>query len=329
MTVDYERGNFSVSQCLWNDGVAPQVVTISSPSNGTSAGDGNGSGQENKPAKKKVGTGLIIGVVVAVLVILAAAGAGLYFFLRRKRSPPPVELPALAPDIVVPVDHPTGQTPYEETQDPFLSRGHGSFPADKKPEFEMVPQELHHQRSELSTTTEIYQLADRDNREGNYHSEAQQMNSSRRVTTASELPGSAVLFELEADPVSPDARTRQLLPSPVPTFSSRHTTSTLSPTDVMLPVSPQSVAAARGQSRSPAQSDPMSWLAISPTNSMRRGFGAESPGAIPSELETHRPTDRGGTPSPVSRWFNRRDSRRGSSHTRGRSGGSLRELFSP
>ncbi|TVY17027.1 hypothetical protein LARI1_G006003 [Lachnellula arida] len=315
LTVDYERGNFSVSQCLWNDGAASQVVTISAPSNGTGSG---GSGSEHGPPavkKQGVSTGAIVGIVVAVLVLLAVGGALLWIFLqRRKRSPPPVELSAV-PTPTIAFDHPTGQTPYEEPHGPFSGRESAleSFPPDKKPEWEQIPpmphQDLHHQRSELATTTEIFQLADRDNREGTYNAEAERINSTRRATDTSELPASEVLFELEADPVAQAGRSRDILSSPAPTFSSRHTETTLSPTPTGLPVSPQSAAGARGQSRSPArsvQSEPMSWLAISPTSSPRHGFRtprAESPDPENQLLP------RGGSPSPRSRWFNTRGQR--------------------
>jgi hypothetical protein len=310
-------------------------VTISPPSNGTNGSGGSGSEQDRVPIKKQVSTGAIVGIVVAVLVLLALAGSLLYVFLRRrKRSQPPVELPALAPTIVV--DHPTGETLYGEPQDLFFGRAHDSFPPDKKPEWEPippVPQELHHQRSELSTATEIYQLAERDNREGTYDAEAERMNSSRRSTNTSELPGSAVLFELEADPVGRDARMRDLLSSPAPTFSSRHTESTLSPFDTPLPVSPQSVSAERSQSRSPVQSEPMSWLAITPTDSPRRGFRAQSPDIPISpepENQDQRPINSGGTPSPRSRWFNTRETGRPESpRVRDRFGSHIGDLYSP
>ncbi|TVY48733.1 hypothetical protein LOCC1_G002310 [Lachnellula occidentalis] len=314
LTVDYERGNFSVSQCLWNDGAASQVVTISAPSNGTNGSGGSGSEQEAQAVKKQgVSIGAIVGIVVAVLVLLAVGGALLWIFLRRrKRSLIPMELSAVAAPTIV-IDHPTGQTPYEEFQNPFSNRGavRNSFPPDKKTEWEPMPpmphQVLHHQRSELSTTTEIFQLADRDNREGTYDAEAERMNSTQRATNTPELPASSVLFELEADPVTYAERSRDLLSSPAPTFSSRHTETTLSPTTTGLPVSPQSAAVARGQGRSPAQSvqnEPMSWLAISPTDSS--GHGLRAPRAE-SPHPANQLLPRGGTPSPRSRWFNIRE----------------------
>jgi hypothetical protein len=311
-------------------------MTISSTSNVTHNGTGSGTGSagEHQSITKSVSTGAVVGIVVAVLVFLAVAGALIYVFVWRKRSPRPVELPA--PTIVL--DEIPDPDPEEATR--------YSFPPDKKPddlelgahplhhersELSTTPDrpELHHQRSELSTTSEIYQLAEHDNREGDYGTATEQMNSSRRGTTTSELPGSGFVFEMEGDPVTrgpTDNETRDLLSSPTPTFSSRVTDSTLSPSDAILPVSPQSVAA-RNQSRSPARSDTLnSWLAISPSNSLRRGNRASSPSIhispepgsrrgnrapsipISPEPEIQSRFNRTGSPTPLSRWHNNIDS---------------------
>ena len=316
MTVDYERGNFSVSQCLWNDGAASQVVTISAPSNGTNGNGGSESKQKSQAVKKPgVSTGAIVGIVVGFLVVLAVGGALLWIFLRlRKRPPPQIELSTVAAPSIV-SDHPTGQTPYEGPHDPFSDQGtaHDSFPPDKKPEWEQMPimphQVLHHQRSELANTTEIFQLADCDNREGTYDADTERMKSIRRAMNTSELPASSTLFELEADPVTQAGRSRDLLPSPAPTFASRYTETTLGPTTTGFPVSPQSAARARGRSQSPAhsvRSEPMTWLTISPADSTRRGLRtprAESPDPENQLLP------RDGTPSPRSRYFNTSEQR--------------------
>ncbi|TVY85460.1 hypothetical protein LSUE1_G000156 [Lachnellula suecica] len=346
LTVDYERGNFSVSQCLWNDGATPQVMTISSLSNSTNSGNGTGSGENQQSIKKQVGTGAIVGIVVAVLVILAIAGALAYVFLWRKRSPPPVELPAQT----IALEEVSGSDPEEGTR--------FSFPPDKKSDILPGTHPLDQERSELSTipdpasynsqqqrselpaTTEIFQLAERDNREGNYDDEAGLMNSSKKATATSELPGSEFRFELEADPVTNvapnETRSRDLLSSPAPTLSTRHSQSTIggdlqspddlrSPFDLVLPVSPQSVIAARGQSRSPAQSEQISWLAISPSNSLRHANRTPS---IPNTPVTERamPANAAASSGLNSRWFNTR--RADSPRTRDRTE-SLTNLYNP
>lgn len=76
LTVDWERHNFSVSQCNWALGGNKDIVSIISP---------NYTGENNIPASG-LSTGAIIGIVVGIgLVVIFAAGA-FYLWFRRRRQ---------------------------------------------------------------------------------------------------------------------------------------------------------------------------------------------------------------------------------------------------
>ena len=70
LTVDWERQNFSISECLFAENTQQNLVAIQSPSNKTNSG-GSSTGKT---------VGIAVGVVVGVLVIVAVIGA---IFWRR------------------------------------------------------------------------------------------------------------------------------------------------------------------------------------------------------------------------------------------------------
>ncbi|MCJ1450733.1 hypothetical protein MMC28_001067 [Mycoblastus sanguinarius] len=83
LTVDWERQNFSISQCVFSENAQQHLVAISSTSallnsssNSTSSGNSSSSGKT---------VGIAVGVTVGVLVILGAVGT--YFFLKRRHRP--------------------------------------------------------------------------------------------------------------------------------------------------------------------------------------------------------------------------------------------------
>ncbi|OBT68477.1 hypothetical protein VE03_02787 [Pseudogymnoascus sp. 23342-1-I1] len=90
LTVDYERGNFSVSQCSWVEGAVENVVAIASKvstvgSTDTTTGS---TGTAGSPASSKSGlsTGAIAGISVAAVVVVLALAISGYFFLKRQRQ---------------------------------------------------------------------------------------------------------------------------------------------------------------------------------------------------------------------------------------------------
>lgn len=72
LTVDWERQNFSISECLFTENMQQTLVAIQSPSDTPSSG-GSSTGRT---------VGIAVGVVVGVVVIAAAIGA----FLWKKRQ---------------------------------------------------------------------------------------------------------------------------------------------------------------------------------------------------------------------------------------------------
>ena len=73
LTVDWERRNFSISECLWAENM-PQILTaIQSPSDKTNSG-GSSTGKT---------VGIAVGVVVGVLLVIAAI-VGVYFWRKRE-----------------------------------------------------------------------------------------------------------------------------------------------------------------------------------------------------------------------------------------------------
>ncbi|KFZ06633.1 hypothetical protein V501_07227 [Pseudogymnoascus sp. VKM F-4519 (FW-2642)] len=92
LTVDYERGNFSVSSCSWVEGAAANVVTITSKDSTAVTSDTPSTtgttGTTGSPESTKSGlsTGAIAGISVAAVVVVLALAIGGYFFLKRQRQ---------------------------------------------------------------------------------------------------------------------------------------------------------------------------------------------------------------------------------------------------
>ena len=86
LTVDYERGNFSVSPCSWVEGAEENIVTITS--NNATPLPTESAGTAGSPTSPKSGlsTGAIAGISVAAAVIVLALAIGGYVFLKWKRE---------------------------------------------------------------------------------------------------------------------------------------------------------------------------------------------------------------------------------------------------
>lgn len=76
LTVDWERQNFSISECVFPENMQQNLVAIQSPSATTSSG-GSSTGKT---------VGIAVGVIVGVLVIAAAVGAFLWKKHQAKRE---------------------------------------------------------------------------------------------------------------------------------------------------------------------------------------------------------------------------------------------------
>jgi hypothetical protein len=72
MIADYERGNFSVSQCKW-DGLPQDIVTILPP--------------ESASTTRRLSSGVVAGVAAGAAILFLAAGLLLYFYWWKPRRP--------------------------------------------------------------------------------------------------------------------------------------------------------------------------------------------------------------------------------------------------
>ncbi|KAH8654639.1 aspartic peptidase domain-containing protein [Tricladium varicosporioides] len=95
LTVDYDRGNFSVSQCTWVQGAASKIGTILSPSYKNSSNGTTGSTTTSDSASRTPVGGIVGGIVGAGAVVLLGGLA--YWFWRRKqqkKTSEPEEIPS-------------------------------------------------------------------------------------------------------------------------------------------------------------------------------------------------------------------------------------------
>jgi len=70
LTVDYDRGNFSINQCTWIDGAASNVVAIRAPLGGISNSSNNTSSLPDKPPPKLIPPGAIAGIAIGALALI-------------------------------------------------------------------------------------------------------------------------------------------------------------------------------------------------------------------------------------------------------------------
>ncbi|KAF4635415.1 hypothetical protein G7Y89_g2680 [Cudoniella acicularis] len=89
LTVDYERGNFSVSQCTWNQGAAAQVGTIISPSYANSTNTTSADQSSNNNTIKAAAGGFIGGVAVVAICAL-----GFWYWRRNQQMNTTLEEPS-------------------------------------------------------------------------------------------------------------------------------------------------------------------------------------------------------------------------------------------
>ena len=80
LSADYERKVFNVSACVWNEGAAQNIVTITSKDSDTSGDSEGGSKPHSRPSSSTI-AGISVGSVVAVALIAVI----IFVFVRRKR----------------------------------------------------------------------------------------------------------------------------------------------------------------------------------------------------------------------------------------------------
>lgn len=181
LTVDYERGNFSVSQCVWQDGAPEQISAILSPTYADKS-------KSSTSASKGIRVGLIAGVTIAgIAALVLATGLGYYLSQRRKRptSKSPTE------DIqLTHVDNKDSKAdcPQEDPNSPF--------PSYKKLDSSSSVHREQHPDGELGTHGEIYQMPTTENGEGDYFDAAIKLASERRAATTPQIDGRLVAYEL-------------------------------------------------------------------------------------------------------------------------------------
>jgi hypothetical protein len=195
LTVDYERGNFSVSQCVWQDGAPERISAILSPAYINSSSTTTSSNSASKP----VGAGIIAAVVIAAIVVLALA-AGLGYFVSRRRQR----------------DRPTSTAPTEDIGLTNLDKDNNdikteSLPDDPNslyPPYKKLdyPSGVHREEQpdgELGTQGEIYQMPTTEYGERDYFTALNRIESERRAAITPQIDGRSMVYELHgSEPMS-------------------------------------------------------------------------------------------------------------------------------
>ncbi|KAL8681205.1 MAG: hypothetical protein Q9186_002663 [Xanthomendoza sp. 1 TL-2023] len=83
LTVDYERSRFSVSQATFTDGIAPDLISISSPNNATSSTTTTSTANNHLSRAALAGT--VAGAIIFFFAIIAAATTFFLYTRRRRR----------------------------------------------------------------------------------------------------------------------------------------------------------------------------------------------------------------------------------------------------
>lgn len=195
LTVDYERGNFSISQCLWNDGAPSEIAAIISSSYTTNFSSTASPGK--KSSSTSVSPAVVAGVVVGVIAIIAVCVLGVLVVRRKKRpiSTTPTENLGLSTLNKVKADEdkmsvypPDSPLPGYKKDDPASSIYRSSSFVD----------------SELGTMGEIHQLPEAHHmNEEDYLAAARRMESQRRAGQTTELGGRAMMYEVMGDLPTP------------------------------------------------------------------------------------------------------------------------------
>jgi hypothetical protein len=195
LTVDYERGNFSVSQCVWQDGAPERISAIISPTYTNRSVSSTLSNIASKP----VGGGIIATAVIGGIVVLTlAVGLG-YIISRRRRR-----------------DRPTSNSPTEDIGLTNLGKDNKDIKTESLsddlnspyPPYKKLdsPTGVHRERQpegELGTHGEIYQMPTTEYGEGDYLTAVNRIESERRAAITPQIDGRNVAYELYGSEPSP------------------------------------------------------------------------------------------------------------------------------
>ena len=191
MTVDYERGNFTVSQCAWQDGAPEQINAILSPAYADSKNS-----TISASSSKHRGTGAIAGAAIAGIIILAAAGCLGYFIYQQRAHRRPKSIAPTEDIGLTNVDNKDSKA--QSLQDD---------PNSPYPEYKKLDafSNVHREREpdgELGTQGEIHQMPTTEHEQGDYFSAVINMISERRAATTPQIDGRSVVYELHgSEPV--------------------------------------------------------------------------------------------------------------------------------
>lgn len=192
LTVDYERGNFSVSQCTWVDGAVSVIVPIlSKPAPAVTTGSASASSTAISTPSSGISGGAIAGVVIAIIAILALLAGALFWWLRRRR---PQAGQAASPTA-------KGETALQ----PMAVVATGAQDLDHDKSDARTLEQLSQTHAELPPDSQIYQL----NADGKLWDSHELSGSSitpeiegRNVGPVYEMMGSEVIHEAPSEPVS-------------------------------------------------------------------------------------------------------------------------------
>lgn len=253
MTVDYERGNFSISQNVWQDGETPQISAIVSP---TYANSSSNSTASSPSGPKPIGPGVVAGAVIGGITVLLIAGA-IGYYISRKRSRPTST--SLTEDIGLTNLEPGDN---KDAKDGSINKDPNSPypPYEKLDSTGSVHRSAAQPDGELGTQGEIFQLPTHTD-EWDYITAIDRMESEQRAEMTPQIDGRGVAYELHGgEPMRvemDDGRSRRGLVLSPTSASLRSPTATLSPASagrlIPLPVS-------RGSSRASSSGPPSDHL---------------------------------------------------------------------
>lgn len=140
MIADYERNNFSISQCDWNTTSQPRIVAIRRPSKGAQS------------QAHHLSAGAIVGIAIGGLVAFIVIMAGSILYLKRRRRPAQNGLALKKSEMTVP-ELASGNDPYalvsqdKDKEMPHSPELDGAI--HKGHELEVSPQLVQHSPYEL------------------------------------------------------------------------------------------------------------------------------------------------------------------------------------